>query len=179
LPDAAAGGRAVVKSKKTLIIFLVAFLLFVVAIQKIRPTGPVAEGKIAPDFTLEDMAGNRVSLDDYRGQIVILDFWATWCGPCRMSMPMLDGIEKEYSGKMSVLAINLQEPKGVVREYILSQGLDSKVLLDEDGTVGRQYGAAAIPMQYLVDQDGIVRLILNGFHPRMDSQIRDEINKLL
>ena len=61
------------KSKKTLIIFLVAFLLFIVAIQKIRPTGPVAEGKIAPDFTLEDMAGNRVSLDDYRGQIVILD----------------------------------------------------------------------------------------------------------
>jgi thiol-disulfide isomerase/thioredoxin len=177
--EASYGGRIVVKSKKPLVICLVAFLIIFVAIQLFRSTGPADVGKAAPHFTLADMSGREVSLDDYRGEIVILDFWATWCGPCRMTMPILDEIQKEYAGKMTVLAINLQEPKGVVREYILRQGLSAKVLLDEDGSVDRQYGIVAIPMQYLVDQKGIIRLILNGFHPRMGSQIRDEINKLL
>ena len=136
-------------------------------------------GKAAPQFTLQDLAGREVSLADYRGKIVILDFWATWCGPCRMTMPMVDDIQKEYAGKMSVLAINLQEPKDVVREYILTQNLHSEVLLDEDGSVARQYGAAAIPMQLLIDQNGIVRNITTGFDPRMGSQIRAEINSLL
>ncbi|MBN2241884.1 MAG: TlpA family protein disulfide reductase [Acidobacteria bacterium] len=167
------------KSRQWLILFLVLFLLTIIAVQSFRSSGPVEVGKSAPDFTLKDMVGRDVSLDEYRGRIVILDFWATWCGPCRLTMPMLDEIEKEYSGEMSVLAINMQEPKGVVRDYILEEGLNSRVLLDEDAAIGRQYGVAGIPMQYLVDREGIVRLILSGFHPRMGSQIRDEISKLL
>ncbi|MBN2319775.1 MAG: TlpA family protein disulfide reductase [Acidobacteria bacterium] len=167
------------KNKQALMIFLIVFLLSIVAIQFFRSPGAVAAGNAAPQFTLQDMAGREVSLDDYRGKVVILDFWATWCGPCRMTMPMLDEIQEEYNGKISVLAINLKEPKGVVREYILQQDLRSEVLLDEDGSVGSRYGAAAIPMQFLIDQNGIVRDILTGFSPGMGSRIREEINKLL
>ena len=134
-------------------------------------------GKAAPQFTLKDLTGREVSLDDYKGEIVILDFWATWCGPCRIAMPMLDDIQKEYSGKLSVVAVNLQEKKGVVREYVLAEGLHSEVLLDEDGSISSQYGVAGIPTQYLIDQKGIVRYIAEGVeNPRV---WRDEINKLL
>lgn len=165
------------KSKQALIIILVVFLVSIITFELFRSTGPVEVGRTAPQFTLQDLAGREVSLEDYRGKIVILDFWATWCGPCRMTMPMLDDIQKEYTGKMSILAINLQEPKDVVREYIMRQGLHSEVLLDEDGSVGRQYGAAAIPMQLLIDQDGIIRYIVTGVeNPRV---IKGEINKLL
>ncbi len=167
------------KSKQALFLIIGVFLITIFVIQSFRSQEPVEAGKAAPPFTLQDMSGREVSLDDYKGEIVIVDFWATWCGPCRMTMPMLDDIQEEYAGKMSVLAVNLQEPKGVVREYILEHGLNSKVLLDEDGSVGRQYGAAAIPLQLLIDQNGIIRLILNGFHPGMGAQFRNEINKLL
>ena len=170
------------KDKKVLIVFLAAFLLPVIAIQCFRPvsqTGPVEVGQKAPQFNLKDISGREVSLDKYKGKIVILDFWQTSCAPCRVTMPMLDEIQEEYSGKLSVLAINLQEPKELVRNYILEQNLNSRVLLDRDYSVGDRYGAAAIPMQFLVDQNGIVRQIWTGYHPTMGALVRAEINKLL
>lgn len=165
------------KNRKALIIFLVFFLVTILVMQSFRSSGPVEIGKRAPQFTLQDMSGREVSLDDYRGKIVILDFWATWCGPCRISMPILDRIQGEYAGQLSVLAINLREPKSVVREYILEEGLHSEVLLDEDGSIGSQYGVAGIPTQYLIDRKGIIRYIAEGVeNPRT---IKAEINKLL
>lgn len=172
--------RGIVKDKKVLIVFLIAFILLVLTIQCNYPdseTGPVEVGKEAPKFKLQDLAGSEVSLDQYKGKLVILDFWQISCPPCRMTMPMLDKIQEDYSGKLSVLAINLQEPKELVRNYILEQNLSSRVLLDEDSSVGSRYGTYAIPMQFLIDQNGIVRQIWTGVHP--DSQIRAEINKLL
>jgi len=167
-----------VKSKQALIIFLVVFLLTILAAQFFRSSGgPVGVGKAAPQFTLQDMSGRTVSLEDYRGKIVILDFWATWCGPCRVAMPILENIQAEYSGKLNVLAVNLREPKGVVREYILEENLHSTVLLDEEGNVGMQYGAESIPLQVLIDGDGIVRYIARG--PQGPSVWRGEIRKLL
>ena len=165
------------KSKQALIIFVIVFLITIFVIQSYRSKGPVEVGRPAPSFTLQDMTGHEVSLDDYRGKIVILDFWATWCGPCRVSMPMLDNIQQNYSGKLSVVAVNLQEPKGVVREYILAQNLHSTVLLDEEGSVGIRYGAESIPLQILIDQKGIVRYIAMGV--KSPREWRDEINKLL
>jgi len=166
-----------VKSKQALIIFLVVFLVTILVMQSFRSSGPVEIGKRAPQFTLQDMSGRQVSLDDYRDKVVILDFWATWCGPCRVSMPILDRIQAEYAGKLSVLAVNLRETKGVVREYILEESLHSEVLLDEDGSIASQYGVVGIPTQYLIDQKGIVRYIAEG--PQGPQAWRDEINKLL
>jgi thiol-disulfide isomerase/thioredoxin len=173
----AAGGLNL-KDKKIFIIVLVAVLLSVFTMQCYRPApeaGSVEIGQTAPQFKLYDMTGHAVSLDQYKGKIVVLDFWATWCGPCRESMPKLDKIQEEYAGKMVLLAINVQEPESVVRDYLRSQSLAAKVLLDEDGSVGRQYGAVMIPMQVLIDREGVVRHVVNGFNP----QIKAEIKKLL
>jgi len=133
-------------------------------------------GRPAPEFQLSDMKGNRVSLAQFRGKVVVLDFWATWCGPCRVSMPGLEKIQQQYGDRLALLAINLQESPDEVRDYLQSQGLRSTVLLDRDGRVGRVYRSNAIPMQVLIDKEGVVRHISIGFRP---SVLRTEINKLL
>jgi cytochrome c biogenesis protein CcmG/thiol:disulfide interchange protein DsbE len=158
------------------------FVLMVVTVQCFRPpaeTGAVEIGRAAPQFMLPDISGREVTLDQYKGKIVILDFWQTTCPPCRYTMPMLDKIQEDYAGKISILAINLTEPVDLVRSYILEQNVNSRVLMDGDSSVGSRYGTITIPMQFLIDQEGVVRNIWNGFSPAMDADIRAEINKLL
>lgn len=147
----------------------------------IRPsseTPSVEIGRPAPLFKLTDLTGQEISLDQYKGKIVMLDFWATWCGPCRMTMPLLEKLQKEYTNNMVLLAINLQESEDVVREYMRQQGLSSHVLLDKKGSLGEIYGTDAIPMQVLIDKEGIIRDIKTGFSPSMISQLRAEIERL-
>ena len=141
-------------------------------------TSPLEIGRAAPSFKLPDLNGNQVSLAQYKGKLVMLDFWATWCGPCRMTMPLLENLQKEYPNKMVLLAINLQESPKDVREYVRQQNLNSEVLLDESGSVGETYGTGSIPMQVLIDKEGIVRHIQIGFSPRMTSQLRAQIEQL-
>lgn len=170
------------KDKKVLFVFLAAIFLPVVAVQCYRPpaeTGAVEIGQAAPQFMLPDISGREVALDQYKGKIVILDFWQTTCPPCRYTMPMLDKIQEDYTGKLSILAINLSQPVDLVRSYILEQNVNSRVLMDADNSVGSRYGTITIPMQFLIDQEGVVRNIWNGFYPAMDADIRAEINKLL
>jgi thiol-disulfide isomerase/thioredoxin len=135
-------------------------------------------GQAAPNFKLPDLTGQQVSLDQFKGKIVMLDFWATWCGPCRMTMPVVDNLQKEYADTMVLLTINIQETHEVVRDYIRAQGNHSRVLLDEEGAVGTMYGAEHIPLQILIDKQGIVRFAMEGYSPSMASQFRAEINKL-
>ena len=135
-------------------------------------------GRPAPAFKLPDTGGQQISLDQYKGKVVLLDFWATWCGPCRMTMPVLESLQKEYPDRLVLLAINIQEPKDAVQEYVRQHNLKSRVLLDEQGTVGGQYGTDAIPMQVLIDKAGIVRDVLTGYNPRMAKKLREEIENL-
>lgn len=135
-------------------------------------------GRPAPAFNLADLDGRRVSLDQFKGKVVMLDFWATWCGPCRMTMPLLENLQKEYATTMVLLAVNLQEPGDVVKDYMRKQNLHSRVLLDEEGTVGQTYGAEQIPLQVLIDKEGIVRDSITGFNPRTIARLRSEIEKL-
>ena len=136
------------------------------------------EGQAAPRFELSDLDGQTVSLAQLRGKIVMLDFWATWCAPCRISMPILDKLQREFSNDMVLLAVNLLEPRDLVREYVARQNVRSRVLLDPEGNVMRQYGSESIPMQVIIDQEGIVQLVNIGLSPRMEDQLRGEINRL-
>jgi thiol-disulfide isomerase/thioredoxin len=135
--------------------------------------------KAAPKFTLPDLKGTEYSLDQYRGKVVLLDFWATWCSPCRMTMPLLEKLQNEFHGNLALLAINLQETEDVVRDYVRTQNVNSHVLLDEEGSVAQAYGADSIPMQVLIDRNGTVRFVQLGFSPGMAAELRMEIEKLL
>ncbi len=168
--------------KKVLVAYTVVILSAMLLCSCTRPLSEseseVQIGQVAPNFKLAALGGGEISLDQYRGKIVLLDFWATWCTPCRMTMPVLARLEKEYPGTLVLLAINLQEPKDEVREYVLTEGINSMVLLDEEGYVGAAYGTGSIPMQVLIDKSGVIRRIQLGYSPSMASQLRADIEKL-
>lgn len=115
----------------------------------------IAVGKLAPDFTLLDLNGQQVSLSDFRGKYVLINFWATWCKYCDAEMPDL---QRLYDGNedLVVLAVNVQEEKGVVENYIKKGGYDFPVVLDQDGQVAISYLVSAFPTSYFVDKEGIL-----------------------
>jgi thiol-disulfide isomerase/thioredoxin len=168
--------------KKNLTFSVILLFSTIFLIQCTRPSpeteGALAVGKSAPNFELQDLTGHRISLSQYKGKVVILDFWATWCGPCRMTMPVMENLQKEFPGTLTLLAINLQEPDSVVRDYVRKQNIGSRVLLDEEGNVGQIYGANAIPMQILIDKQGIIREIKTGYSPNMAASLRRQIQAL-
>ncbi len=141
--------------------------------------GGLEIGKSAPGFDLRGLDGSQVSLEQFKGKIVLLDFWATWCGPCRMSMPVLERLQKEFPNDLVLLAINLEESPEDVRDYVHQQNVKSRVLLDEQGRVGRAYQSSSIPMQVLIDRSGIVRDVVIGFSPRISERLRSQVGKLL
>ncbi len=122
------------------------------------------EGKPAPDFTLAAVDGSKVALADLKDHVIVLDFWATWCGPCVASIPHIDQINADLSDKgLKVFAVNLQEPKPQVQKFIVSKKLTLPVLLDADGATGKKYLANAIPETVIIGKDGVVKKVFVGF----------------
>ena len=143
-----------------------------------RPGAAIEVGQAAPAFELKDLDGNQVSLEDFKGKIVMLDFWATWCGPCRLTMPVLEKLQKEHPGQFTLLAINIGETQDQVAPYVKSRNIEARVLLDLNENVAAAYRASSIPMQVIIDQQGIVRYIWAGYHDRMGEDLWAEIAKL-
>lgn len=115
----------------------------------------LAVGKPAPKFTLKDLNGKDVSLSDYEGKIVLINFWATWCGYCDKEMPDLEKLNKE-NDDIVVLAVNVRESNDIVEKYIKEGKYTFPVVLDESGDVSTQYLVSAFPTTYFVDKEGIL-----------------------
>lgn len=164
---------------KNIIAYLLLTVSLVMLSSCIYNTGTTVNiGQSAPPFKLPGLDGREISLEEFKGKIVLLDFWATWCGPCRMTMPVVEKLSREYSEDMVVLAVNLREPKDVIEKYAFAQAIRSQILLDEKGTASANYGAVAIPMQFLIDRSGIVRHIQTGYSSNMASRMRAQIESL-
>lgn len=133
----------------------------------LREMGNVKVGQPAPDFTLNDLSNQPVSLSSLRGKkVVLLDFWATWCGPCRMAMPGLQELQDKFKSKgFEVLSVDQAEGSDVVRPFIERKKYSFHVVLDADGQVGSQYGVRGIPTLVLVDKKGGVQFIRVGYSP--------------
>lgn len=110
-------------------------------------------GKPAPDFTLKDLDGKEVSLSDYRGKIVLINFWATWCKFCDIEMPDLNQLDKD-NDDVVVLAVDVMEDEAKVKKYIEKGGYDFKVVLDTKGEIARKYLVSSFPTTYAVDKEG-------------------------
>jgi peroxiredoxin len=115
-------------------------------------------GNVAPDFQLQTLAGETVKLSDYKGQRVMLNFWATWCPPCRAEMP---DMEKFYQKKgVAILAVNLTETEATmqdIHDFVDEFGLTFPILLDKKIEVATTYQIGPIPTSYMIDSDGIIR----------------------
>lgn len=115
----------------------------------------IATGKPAPDFTLKNLSGEDVSLSDYKGKIVLLNFWATWCTYCDKEMPDLQKLDKE-NDDLVVLAVDVMEDKAIVEDYIKEGGYDFEVVLDTDGEIAKTYVVGGYPTSYFIDEEGLL-----------------------
>ena len=117
----------------------------------------VKERMDAPDFTLLGADGKKVSLKDFRGKVVFLNFWATWCESCRDEMPSMERLYKDYRGKgLEIVAVNVKEKRQDALAFAKELKLTYPVLLDPEGEAGLLYGAFGLPATYLIDRKGVV-----------------------
>jgi peroxiredoxin len=119
-------------------------------------------GNPAPDFALDSISGERVTLGDLRGKTVLVNFWATWCGPCRLEMPAFQARWERYSPELAVLAVNFDEPADQVQTFADEFGLTFPVLLDPGGKVQELYRVRGYPTTYGVDTEGTVQFVHIG-----------------
>lgn len=123
-----------------------------------KPTG-VGEYKVAPDFTLPNLSGNKVSLSDYRGKVVLLNFWATWCPPCRLEMPTMEKAYRRFKNRgFEVVAVSVDVgPQSVVRDFLQEFGLSFQVLLDPQMEALHVFDSFSLPTSIVIDRRGVIR----------------------
>ncbi len=132
------------------------------------------------DFRLNNLNGDAVSLSSLEGKVVLLNFWATWCGPCRSEMGSLESLYKKYRDQgFVVVGVNLQESPSDVKAFVEKFGLTFPILLDRSGRVGVTYGARGIPTTYLISKTGEVTSGVIGAHEWATQQMYDLVQALL
>jgi cytochrome c biogenesis protein CcmG, thiol:disulfide interchange protein DsbE len=122
-------------------------------------------GNLAPDFTLESIDGRTFTLSDYAaggGQPVVLNFWASWCPPCRVQMPYFNRVAARYEGRAAIVSINQAESPGVIENFATRNGLTYPLLIDQDMKVNNLYGVLNLPTTIFIDHNGVVREVLIG-----------------
>ncbi|HET6516119.1 MAG TPA: TlpA disulfide reductase family protein [Thermodesulfovibrionales bacterium] len=162
------------------VICLLALALFVLSCTREKER-VLEEGK-APGFTLTDLQGTKVSLSGFRGKVVLLEFWATWCPPCRESIPELNRLYDKYRDKgLTVIGISMDKGGDVsstVGSFMKEQGVVYPVLID-DGKVSALYGVTSIPAMFIVDKEGKMVKKFVGFIPGLAENLSREIEALL
>ena len=132
----------------------------------------------APDFTLASLDGTQVTLSKLKGQVTLINIWATWCPPCRAEMPAIETTYEQYHDKgFTVLAVDLQEDPRSVMAFMSQYKLTFPALLDVDGQVSRTYQAFSLPSSFFVDKNGVIRAVYRGPMPR--SVIAGTVEQLL
>jgi peroxiredoxin len=140
----------------------------------------VEEGKTAPDFTLKSLAGNNLKLSEMTGNVVLINFWASWCGPCREEMPLLNALHKKYEPLgFSVLAINVEENVDAARGFMKNFPVEFPVLLDNTNQVSQRYKVIAMPTTVVVDRDGNVRYLHQGYKSGDEAKYQKMVKTLV
>ncbi len=117
----------------------------------------------APNFALADLDGRIVELNDLRGQVTLINVWATWCPPCRAEMPAIQSVYEQYRDQgFTVLAVNTHEDPDVVTAFMDQHALTFPALLDQDGAVSQTYRASVMPSSFFVDRQGVIRAVYKG-----------------
>lgn len=149
--------RPVFLSAQKFAVFL--FVLLLAGCSGSSDSGPaVTVGAAAPDFTLVNMDGEKVSLSDFHGQVVVINFWATWCPPCREEKPTMEHIYTTFKDEgLVILAVNVEENgHQVVSQYLMSNDYSFPILLDSKAVLQRLYGVYRFPESFVIDRDGVV-----------------------
>ena len=137
-------------------------------------------GELAPDFVLKSVSGENYRLSEFRGQVVLISFWASWCGECRSQLEELAELYERYSGAgLEMLAISLDRDLDQVSDAANAIGIGFPALHDAGGVVGEQYAVDRMPLVVLIDQDGVVREEFSGFHKGEEDHYLEQARALL
>ena len=135
-------------------------------------------GKVAPDFLLPTVDGGTVRLSEFAGRPVFVNFWATWCGPCRKEMPEIIEAGHRYAGRgLAVIAVNVQEDRETTAGFVREFGMDFPTALDFKGAVTAAYLVSGLPTSYFIDRDGIIQAVFFG--PLTAEEMDRQLHKIL
>ena len=150
----------------------------IVAVLGIAP--PALAGTPAPAFTLASRSGQDVSLAQYKGNVVMINFWASWCGPCRQEMSLLESIYKKYN-KMgfTMLGVNVEPNSNAANEWLKATPVSFPILYDRDSKVSKLYDVAGMPSTVIIDRSGKLRVLHRGYKPGDENEYLDSIRTLI
>lgn len=155
-------------------IFFVVLVLPINAVKAQEVTG------VAPDFTLKSNSGENLKLGEYRGDVVMINFWASWCGPCRQEMPLLDELYQRYQKLgFTILGINVEKDPDKALAMLKDVPVGFPVLFDGDSAVSERYHLVAMPTTVLVDRDGNMRYQHLGYKPGYEADYESQIKTLV
>lgn len=156
-------------------------LAAIVSLSVLPAIGAMTGGNhAAPKFDVANIEGGRISLDDYKGRVVYVDFWASWCGPCRKSFPFMQELQQEYDDEgLTVIAINMDQNSDDAHRFLEENPAAFLIGRDPAGRVAKQFGVMTMPSSFIVDRDGMIQEVHMGFKPSTKKKITSKIGELL
>ncbi|MCW9024408.1 MAG: TlpA family protein disulfide reductase [Gammaproteobacteria bacterium] len=167
-------------NKKTSISISYLFLVLCLSLGITAVGHAAGKNKLAENFTLKSKSGKNLKLSEYRGQVVLINFWASWCGPCRAEMPVLEKLYKKYKALgFVVLGVNVDDKKARADALLKKIPVSFPILYDTEKKVTELYNVTAMPSSYFIDRDGKVRQLHKGYRPEYDALYKKEIKALI
>jgi peroxiredoxin len=162
------------KNPRSVILFLF-FIFFLMPLSYAETvSGP------APDFTLKSRTGENLKLSEYRGDVVMINFWASWCAPCRQEMPLLEELYKKYSNLgFTLLAVNVEEDSSKADDLLRDIAVTFPVLFDNTNKVSKLYKVVAMPSTVVIDRDGNMRYLHRGYLPGYEVEYQKQVKELI
>jgi peroxiredoxin len=137
-------------------------------------------GAAAPQFSLAGRGGQNVSLAQYKGQVVMINFWASWCGPCRQEMPLLESIYKKYNKLgFTMLGVNVEPDSNAANAWLKETPVSFPILYDTESKVSKLYDVAGMPTSVIIDRAGKVRMVHRSYRPGDENEYLDSIRTLI
>ncbi len=137
-------------------------------------------GSTAPDFTLKSRSGENIKLSEQRGDVVMINFWASWCAPCRQEMPLLEELHDRYADLgFTLLGVNVEEDSSAALDLLKEIPVTFPVLFDSRNDVSKRYNVVAMPTTVILDRDGNVRYVHKGYLPGYEDEYRKQIKELI